>query len=107
MLVCFVDKFSAHNTMNIRVIIFPRKADGNSVQHDFCDEVEENSASRRFFRSGRMGHIRTQPIEITLDDFSATAENKASLPRRFAARNGLRRAEVKLRQTSDFRAAAI
>jgi len=104
---CFVDKFSAHNTMNINVISFPRRADGNSVQHDSYDEAEGNSAVGRFFRSGRMGRFCTQPIEITLDDFSATVENKTSSPRRFAARKWPRRAEVKLRQTSGFRTMGI
>jgi hypothetical protein len=93
--------------MKINKIKFPVRLDGNSVWQIFRAKVDENSASRRFFRSGRMGRFGTQPIEITLDDFSATAKNKASLQRRFAARNGLRRAEVKLRQKSCFRTMGI
>ena len=104
---CFVDKFSAHNLLKLHWMIFPRRADGNSVQHDSYDEAEGNSAVGRFFRSGRMGRFCTQPIEITLDDFSATVENKTSSPRRFAARKWPRRAEVKLRQTSGFRTMGI
>jgi len=103
----FVDKFSAHNTMNINVISFPLRADGNSVQHDFCDEAEGNSAVGRIFHTRMKGHIRTQPFEITLDYFSAAAQNKRGYPFRFAARKGIRRADVNLRQTSDFRAVAI
>ena len=93
---CFVDKFSAHNTMNINVISFPLRADGNSVQHDFCDEAEGNSATRRFFRPSRMGRFCTQALEITRDDFSATAKNKSKPEFKFTAPMEPDGAEVRL-----------
>jgi len=93
--------------MKINKINFPIRLDGNSVWQIFRAKVDENSATRRFFRPGRMGRFCTQAIEITREEFSATAKNKASLPRRFAARKWLRRAEVKLRQTSGFRTMGI
>jgi len=92
---CFVDKFSAHNTMNFNVIIFPRRADGNSVQHDFCDEAEGNSATRRFFRPSRMGRFCTQALEITREEFSAAAENKLKPEFKFTAPMEPDGAEVK------------
>jgi len=93
--------------MKINKINFPIRLDGNSVWQIFRAKVDENSATRRFFRPGRMGRFCTQAIEITREEFSATAENKASLQRRFAVRKGLRRAEVKLRQKSCFRTMGI
>lgn len=53
------------------------KPEGFSSKHLFDVRAEENSASGRIFRM-RCGDVfRTQPIEITKDDFSAMYKNMA------------------------------
>jgi len=82
--------------MKINKINFPVRLDGNSVWQIFRAKVDENSATRRFFRSGRMGRFGTQPIEITLDDFSATVKNKSKPEFKFTAPMEPDGAEVRL-----------
>lgn len=102
-----MDKFSAYNRMNSKGRNFPLALDGNSVRRHLQAGAENFSASGEFFRPSYMCQICMQPFEIEVDYFSAAAKNKWEVPIRFAARNGTRRADVNLRQTSDFRAEAI
>lgn len=72
------------------------KPEGFSSKHPFDVRAEENSATGRKFRM-RCGDVfRTQPIEITKDDFSAMYENKAKPEYQFTAPREPRGLEVKL-----------
>jgi hypothetical protein len=68
----------------------------NSSKHFSDGGAEGNSASGRIFRM-RCGDVfRTQPIEITKDDFSAMHKNMAKPECRFTAPREPSGLEVKL-----------
>lgn len=91
-----MDKYSAHNSMNSNRRNFPQTLDGNSVRMNIRPNAEDRSAAGGKFRVRCGDFFRSQPIEITEDDFSAMPENKVKSELIFTAPREPGGLEVKL-----------